>query len=71
MESRQREEDARQIHRKFSADFKSFALSRSSLDQSRGTPLRRGPAQLSNLLFGSGSGTGNVEVSFEVNYNYN
>ena len=69
MESRQREEDARQIHRKLSADFKSFALSRSSLDQSRGTPLRRGPAQLSNLVFGSGAG--NVEVSFEVNYNYN
>ena len=56
------------IHNKLSGDFKSFALSRSSVDQSRGGPLRRGPAQLSNLLFGSGAG--NVEVSFEVNYNY-
>ena len=60
-ESRQREEDARKIHHKLSGDFKSFALSRSSMDQSQGSPLRRGRTQLSNLIFGSRSG--NVEVS--------
>ena len=62
-----REEDARKIYNKLSGDLKSFALSRSSVDQSRGGPLRRGPAQLSNLMFGSRQG--NVEVSFGVNYN--
>ena len=65
-ESRQREEDARKIHHKLSGDFKSFALSRASLDRSRGggggSPLRKGRTQLSNLIFGSRQG--NVEVSF-------
>ena len=61
-ESRQREEDARQIHKKLSGDFKSFALSRASFDQSRGSPLRKGRTPLSNLMFGSRQG--NVEVSF-------
>ena len=68
MESRQREEDAMEIHKKLSADFKSFALSRSSLNQSHGSPLRRGRTQLSNLIFGSRPG--NVEVGFGINYNY-